>query len=230
MRPGVRMQIAAVIVAAGRGTRAGGGVPKQWRPLAGASSARFALEAFAAHPAITSLVLVLHPDDIKAGLAPDMVGLISVAGGATRSASVRAGLEAVENRADLVLIHDAARPCVSRDIIDGVIAALQTEKAAAPAIPVVDALWTGASGRVTGMTERQGLYRAQTPQGFHLDVILSAHRAFPDGADDDVALARRAGVEVAITAGDEDNMKITTPADFARAERILRARDGHQTG
>ena len=98
------------------------------------------------------------------------------------------------------------------------------------AVAVVDALWTGLDGFVTGTQDRAGLFRAQTPQGFALDLILDAHARFPDGADDDVGLARRAGHGVAITAGDEDNLKITLPEDFARAERILRARDGHQTG
>lgn len=221
------MKIAALIVAAGRGTRSGSALPKQWRPLAGATSADFVLDAFASHGGIDSIVLVVHPDDLAAGYVPHRPGVVIVHGGQTRSASVLAGLEALEGRTDLVLVQDAARPCVSRSVIDGVIAALSDAQAAAPAVAVVDALWTGDAGRVTGSVKRDGLFRAQTPQGFHLDMILAAHRAFPEGAEDDVALARRAGVEVAITPGDEDNLKITTPCDFARAERILRARDGH---
>jgi 2-C-methyl-D-erythritol 4-phosphate cytidylyltransferase len=221
------MEFATVIVAAGRGNRAGGGMPKQWRPLAGATSTGFALDAFLSHPEAGPVVLVVHPNDLAAGLVGQKTGVEVVSGGATRSISVRAGLLALRGRATHVLIHDAARPCVTHAIIDGVLAALRENKAAAPAIAVVDALWTGADSRVTGTAERNGLYRAQTPQGFHLSSILAAHEQFPEGADDDVALARCAGLDVAITPGDEDNLKITTPADFLRAERILRARDGH---
>ncbi|WP_300029981.1 2-C-methyl-D-erythritol 4-phosphate cytidylyltransferase [uncultured Roseobacter sp.] len=224
------MKTAAVIVAAGRGSRAGGGVPKQWRPLLGETVAAHSLRAFQRHPGIDQLVLVVHPDDSPAAPWPDMPGLLVVSGGDTRSASVLAGLAALEDRVQRVLIHDAARPCVSSEVIDGVLAALETAQAAAPAVPVVDALWTGADGLVTGTADRTGLFRAQTPQGFDLTKILAAHRDHPQGADDDVALARLNGHRVSITPGDEDNLKITMPADFARAERILRARDGHQTG
>ncbi|GFE50172.1 2-C-methyl-D-erythritol 4-phosphate cytidylyltransferase [Roseobacter cerasinus] len=224
------MKIAALIVAAGRGLRAGGAQPKQWQPLAGKSSTFFALRAFADHPDIAHLVLVLHPDDISADLTTGLPKAQIVAGGATRSASVFAGLQALDGRVDQVLIHDAARPCVSRQVIDGVIAALRETVAAAPAVAVVDALWRSAGGHVAEAVPRDGLFRAQTPQGFHLDAILAAHRAHPDGAADDVELARRAGFDVAITPGSEDNLKITLRDDFARAERILGARDGHQTG
>jgi 2-C-methyl-D-erythritol 4-phosphate cytidylyltransferase len=221
------MTFAAVIVAAGRGTRAGAGVPKQWRPLAGATSAGLALKAFADHPTITRIIIVMHATDIDDGAFVIPPGVEVVAGGATRSASVLAGLQHLEGRADHVLIHDAARPCVTKAVINGVISALQTHQAAAPALAVVDALWRGDAGMVSELATRDGLYRAQTPQGFALAPILAAHRAYPEGADDDVALALRAGIAVAMTPGDEDNLKITTPADFARAERILKARDGH---
>ncbi|MGA9252092.1 MAG: 2-C-methyl-D-erythritol 4-phosphate cytidylyltransferase [Roseobacter sp.] len=220
------MKVGAVIVAAGRGLRAGGGIPKQWRPLNGATSAQYAMHAFADHPGISKLVLVIHPDDLKTDLWPRTPASDVVAGGATRSASVLAGLMQLQGSVEAVLIHDAARPCVSPEIIDGVLAALIGTRAAAPALPVVDALWTGAAGRVTGTASRDGLYRAQTPQGFHLSDIIEAHQKFPDGAADDVEIARAAGLEVVITPGHEDNLKITTPADFARAEAILRARHG----
>jgi 2-C-methyl-D-erythritol 4-phosphate cytidylyltransferase len=188
------------------------------------------MQVFADHPRISELVLVLHPDDIDTDLWPRSPAARVVAGGDTRSASVRAGLSVLEGLVEAVLIHDAARPCVSSRVIDAVIDGLAQAAAAAPAVPVVDALWTGARGRVTGTASREGLFRAQTPQGFHLAPILAAHRQFPDAAADDVEIARRAGMEVLITEGDEDNLKITTPADFARAEAILRARHGHQTG
>lgn len=224
------MKIAAVIVAAGRGLRAGAGQPKQWRLLAGQTSAYYALRAFADHPDVQRLILVVHPDDFAGGDWPAEPRADVVSGGQTRSASVLAGLEALEGTAECVLIHDAARPCVSRSVIDGVIAALRTGPAAAPAVPVVDALWRGDAGHVAGTVSRDALYRAQTPQGFHLADILAAHRAHPDGASDDVELARRAGLTVAITPGSEDNLKITLPEDFLRAERILREQNGHKTG
>lgn len=221
------MKVGAVVVAAGRGLRAGGELPKQWHPLAGRPVAQHALTAFAHHPRVSELVLVLHPEDLETDLWPRMPQAEIAVGGATRSASVLAGLQKLSGRVDCVLIHDAARPCVTPEIIDGVLAALQSAQAAAPAVAVVDALWTGQGGRVTGTADRTGLFRAQTPQGFHLGAILDAYQTAPDGAADDVEIARRAGIDVAITPGGEDNLKITTPADFARAEAILRARNGH---
>ena len=214
---------AAIIVAAGRGLRAGGGVPKQWREIAGKSVAAHTLDVFRAHPGIGRIILVLHPDDMGGGVAPEAPGVEVVAGGATRAASVRAGLEAAEG-SDLVLIHDVARPLVTPEVIDRVLGALAEAPAAAPALPVTDALWTGAEDRVTGLQARDGLYRAQTPQGFRMPEILHAHREADEMALDDVAVARAAGLEVTIVAGDEDNLKITTPEDFGRAERILSAR------
>jgi 2-C-methyl-D-erythritol 4-phosphate cytidylyltransferase/2-C-methyl-D-erythritol 2,4-cyclodiphosphate synthase len=121
-----------------------------------------------------------------------------------------------------VLIHDVARPCVPSEVVRGVLAALDDHPAAAPALPVTDALWTGTDGEVTGTRDRDGLFRAQTPQGFHFGTILAAHRAFEGSAADDVAVARAAGHAVAITPGDENNLKITTPEDFQRAARQLR--------
>ncbi|RME13967.1 MAG: 2-C-methyl-D-erythritol 2,4-cyclodiphosphate synthase, partial [Alphaproteobacteria bacterium] len=175
-----------------------------------------------AHPAIGRLVLVLHPDDIALGAG--FPGALVVTGGATRDASVRAGLEALAaDPPDLVLIHDVARPLVPMEVIDRVIAALETSPGAAPALAVTDALWTGENGLVTGTRERAGLYRAQTPQGFRFEAILAAHRAHPGGAADDVEVARAAGLDVAIVEGDEANMKITGPGDFARAEQLMGA-------
>ncbi len=221
------MKVGAVIVAAGRGTRAGGGMPKQWRPLAGATVVAHTLRAFADHADISELVLVVHPDDLAGNFWPSVPTLAVVAGGATRCLSVLAGLQRLKNTVEAVLIHDAARPCVTKETIDDVILALATAPAAAPALPVVDALWTGENGRVTGTASREGLYRAQTPQGFHLPAILSAYEKSTDTAADDVEIARRAGLDVVIVPGDEDNLKITMPADFERAETILKRRNGH---
>ncbi len=220
------MTTAAIIVAAGRGIRAGGGVPKQWRPLAGATVLEQTLAVFDAHDRVDRLVVVLHPDDLAgADLAAEVVP-----GGATRRESVLAGLEALEGVCNRVLIHDAARPCVSAKVIDRVLAALDDAPGAAPALEVTDALWTGAEGVVTGAQDRSGLFRAQTPQGFHTQAILAAHRAFEGDAADDVEIARAAGLDVKIVEGDRDNIKITRAEDFARAEAILRGGMDIRTG
>ena len=209
---------AAIVTAAGRGTRAGG-EPKQWRDLRGRSILARSLDAFARFDRV---VLVVHPDDMARAIRDFAGGVTIVTGGETRAASVMAGLEALEGQATHVLIHDGARPLVSDAVIQGVIDALQGgAQAAAPALPVSDALWKGADGAVIGTTPRAGLFRAQTPQGFTLDQITNAHHLHPHDAADDVELALKAGMAVAITPGSEDNLKITFPADFSRAERIL---------
>ncbi|MGR3453343.1 bifunctional 2-C-methyl-D-erythritol 4-phosphate cytidylyltransferase/2-C-methyl-D-erythritol 2,4-cyclodiphosphate synthase [Pseudooceanicola sp.] len=213
------MRKAAIIVAAGRGLRAGGGLPKQWRPLAGRRVADWTLAAFEA-TGFERIVVVMHPDDHA---IPLPARVTRVTGGATRDASVRAGLEALaEDPPEIVLIHDIARPCVTPALVDRVCAALEQAEAAAPGLPVSDALWRGAEAQVTGTQDRSGLYRAQTPQGFRFDAIFSAHRAHCGGAADDVEVARAAGLPVTIVEGEESNIKITGPGDFARAEAILR--------
>lgn len=214
------MEIAAIIVAAGRGTRAGGDVPKQWRALHGRRVADWSVDAFLRHPRIDRVVLVLHPDDL--GQAEGFSDVLIATGGATRDASVQAGLEALAgDPPGLVLIHDVARPLVSAGVIDRVIGALAHAAGAAPALAVTDALWQGEAGLVAGARDRAGLYRAQTPQGFRYAAILAAHRTHPGGAADDVEVARHAGLDVAIVEGDEGNLKITGPADFARAEQLM---------
>ena len=218
------MTDAVIIVAAGRGTRAGGGLPKQWRDLAGQPVLARTVAAFAGFDRV---LVVLHPEDMLRGL--DLFGgsVTLIAGGATRDASVRAALEALEGSdVTRVLIHDGARPLVPRAVIDGVLAALVPHPAAAPALPVTDALWRGRDGMVAGTESREGLYRAQTPQGFRFPEILAAHRAHPGAAADDVEVARAAGLAVAITPGSEDNLKLTYAEDFARAAAILAARKG----
>lgn len=215
------MRTAAIIVAAGRGERAGGDVPKQWRKVAGRAVAVHALRAFDKHPRIDHLVMVLHRDDIDTNIWPTTPAADIVVGGASRSASVLAGLTCLNGRFDRVLIHDAARPCVSAVVIDRVLDALDHAPGAAPALPVVDALWSGTNGFVSGTADRTGLFRAQTPQGFHADAITKAHQQSNGDAADDVAVARAAGLKVAIVPGDEQNLKITQPEDFARAEQIL---------
>ena len=209
---------AVIVVAAGRGSRMGGEVPKQWQMLAGKPVIAHALAAFQG----LRVVLVIHPDDREraAGLGVELV-----TGGATRDASVLAGLCALEGSGvSRVLIHDGARPLVSRGMIDRLLAALDHHAGAAPALAVTDALWRGSDGLVDGTVDRTGLYRAQTPQAFHFAAILAAHRAHPGGALDDVQVARDGGLSVVIVQGDEDNMKLTFPGDFARAEAVLKGR------
>lgn len=218
------MRIAAIIVAAGRGTRAGGGLPKQWRDLCGVPVVAHAVAAFRT-ATITPIVVVIHTEDqarARALAAPDV---LLVEGAASRDGSVRAGLQALDGQSvDGVLIHDGARPLVSPDLIGRMALALATNVAAAPALPVSDALWRGDAGRVVATVPREGLFRAQTPQAFRLPQIVAAHANHPGGAADDVEVARAAGLDVAILPGDEDNIKVTWPEDFARAARILATR------
>ena len=211
--------VAVIVVAAGRGTRAGEGLPKQWRDLAGEPVLKRTLRAF---ENVGRIVLVLHPDDMLRGL--DLTGgrVTLVAGGQTRDESVRNALEMLAG-SDItrVLIHDGARPFASRALIGRVLAALDHTPAAAPALAVTDALWRGAAGKVAGLQSREGLYRAQTPQGFHFPAILAAHRAHPGGAADDVEVARAAGLDVTIVEGEEENIKLTFAEDFRRGAAIL---------
>ena len=209
---------AVILVAAGRGSRMGGGLPKQWRDLAGRPVLAWTVEAFRA-AGLTRLVLVIHPDDRPRA---EGLGLPWVAGGATRSDSVRAALEALAGDPPRrVLVHDGARPLVEPRLIHAVLAALDSHPAAAPALPVTDALWRGEGGQVTGVQAREGLFRAQTPQGFDFATLLAAYRAHPGEAPDDVAVVQASGVPVRITEGAESNLKLTYPDDFARAERWL---------
>ncbi|MCA0904793.1 bifunctional 2-C-methyl-D-erythritol 4-phosphate cytidylyltransferase/2-C-methyl-D-erythritol 2,4-cyclodiphosphate synthase [Ruegeria marisrubri] len=214
------MTTAAIIVAAGRGSRAGGGVPKQWRSLAGRRVADWTIERFRGQ--VDHIVLVLSGEDSAAWEEFRATDLILAAGGTDRAGSVRNGLAALADRnVQRVLIHDVARPCVTPRIITDVLNALETCPAAAPGLAVTDALWIGHEQVVTGMQDRSNLFAAQTPQGFHYDAITAAHAAHPGGAADDVEVARAAGLDVCIVPGDADNLKITRPEDFARAERIM---------
>jgi 2-C-methyl-D-erythritol 4-phosphate cytidylyltransferase/2-C-methyl-D-erythritol 2,4-cyclodiphosphate synthase len=219
------MTIAAIIVAAGRGTRAGGEKPKQWQNLNGASALSHTVAAFAQARGVDLIVVVLHPDDFER--AADLgQGVQIVAGGATRTASVRAALEALDGQdVTRVLIHDGARPLVSTLLIARMIAALDSHAAAAPALILSDALWQGVKGYVAGHQDRSGLYRAQTPQAFDFASILAAHRDYKGQAADDVEVARAAGLDVAIIEGEEENLKLTYPRDFHRAERLMADRD-----
>ncbi|MFN4201691.1 MAG: bifunctional 2-C-methyl-D-erythritol 4-phosphate cytidylyltransferase/2-C-methyl-D-erythritol 2,4-cyclodiphosphate synthase [Tabrizicola sp.] len=213
------MRTAVIIVAAGRGSRMGGEVPKQWQMLAGKPVLAHTLAAFAG----MQVLVVIHPDDRARAAA---LGVPLVEGGATRDASVLAGLQALEGSGvEAVLIHDGARPLVSRALIGRLLAALERHEGAAPGVGVTDALWRGAEGLVAGTVDRTGLYRAQTPQAFRYGPILAAHRVHGAGSLDDVQVARAAGLDVAIVEGEETNLKLTFPGDFARAEAILKGRE-----
>ena len=214
-------RVVALVVAAGRGNRFGGDLPKQWLELDGRPLLRHALGAFAAHPDIAEVRAVIHPDD-RARYEAASAGLRlnpPIHGGATRQESVRLGLEALaENPPDLVLIHDGARPFVDPGLIHRVLKSLKTGKGAIPALPVHDTLKRGKDGIIVGTEPRDGLFRAQTPQGFHFAEILAAHRA-ASGREltDDAAVLEASGVPVALVEGAEDNVKITTRVDLARA-------------
>lgn len=218
--------IAVVIVAAGRGERAGGAVPKQYVPLFGKPVLRWTAEAFAGH----TLQCVIGPED-EAAYAEAMWGLKAltpVAGGPTRQHSVMHGLEALAHlKPDYVLIHDAARPLVSHAVIDGVIDALKAgADAAVPLLPVADTLRKREDGKWVTVP-RGDLLRAQTPQGFRFEKILKAHRDHKMHATtDDMALAELAGLYIVDVPGEEANLKITTGRDFAMAEQLISARLG----
>ncbi|MEC7256957.1 MAG: 2-C-methyl-D-erythritol 2,4-cyclodiphosphate synthase [Pseudomonadota bacterium] len=223
------MTTAALILAGGRGTRAGGDVAKQWQSIAGRPLLDHAVDAFAALPEIDVIALVL-PEGAPQQADYAARGFVTATAGADRAGSVRYGLAALAPFApERVLIHDGARPCIVAGTIRAVLAALGTAPAAAPGLAVTDALWTGEAGQVTGTRDRTGLFAAQTPPGFHYTAICAAHAAHPGGAADDVAVARAPGLPVAIVPGDADNIKVTQPADFARADRIIRSRYMAQT-
>jgi len=220
----------ALIVAAGRGHRAGQGLPKQYRMLAGQSVLRRSCLAFLRHPKIDTVRVVIHPDDNDLYTESiDGLGLMPpVHGGPTRQISCCNGLESLNDLAPRhVLIHDAARPFVNSVTLDSVLDALAGAPAAIAAIPVTDTLKkSSADNRIAGTLERAGLWRAQTPQGFHYREILAAHLAQAGTAlTDDAAVAEAAGMAVTLAPGNEDNFKITTEDDFARAERMLGAGD-----
>jgi 2-C-methyl-D-erythritol 4-phosphate cytidylyltransferase/2-C-methyl-D-erythritol 2,4-cyclodiphosphate synthase len=223
--------IAALIVAAGRGERAGGTVAKQYRRLAGRPMVRRSVEAFAKR---ADLIQVVIGADQARDYGAAMQGfdcLPPVGGGATRQQSARNGMEAlVAHKPDLVLIHDAARPLVSSALIDRVIAALADADAAIPLLAVADTLKRETNGTWTTIP-RQELLRAQTPQGFRFAAILRAHREFATrDLTDDMALAELADLKIASVPGEDTNMKITSPEDFATAERLLSAGGDFRTG
>lgn len=222
-------RLAILIVAAGKGVRAGGGLPKQYALLLGKPMLRWTLEAFADYP--EALVQVMIGPDQRGFYDAAVAGLNlrpAGIGGATRQQTVRRGLELLEPEApDFVLIHDAARPFVSNRLIDEVIEALQAgADGAVPHVPVSDTLRKLEDGKWVTVP-REGLLRAQTPQGFCFSAILAAHRAYAaQEVTDDTALAELAGHTIVATLGETNNMKVTTPEDFTTAQIFLAARLG----
>ncbi len=224
----------ALVVAAGRGRRFGGEVPKQYLDIGGLPVLRHAVLSFLDHPEVDAVCPVIDPGD-RAHFDAATAGLDlmdPVAGGAERQESVRLGLESlVRLDPERVLIHDAARPLVSARIISAILAALERAVGAVPALPVGDTLKRGAGGMIDGTVERHGLWRVQTPQGFRYAEILAAHREFAGRhLTDDAAVAEEAGLPVALVEGAEENLKVTTVDDLRRAEEILGAAPVMRTG
>ena len=217
------VRCAALIVAAGRGSRFGGDIPKQWRDLNKRPVLRHSLATLAMHPSIQDVCTVIHPDD-RAFYDRAAQGLSlpePIIGGDKRQSSVRLGLEALmklPKPPDLVLIHDGARPFVDPGLIGRILEALSHHQGVIPALAVTDSLKQLEDGIVRSRP-RDGLWRAQTPQGFHFKDILMAHRQAEDlDLTDDAAIAELAGLDVVLVAGSESNFKITSADDLSRAE------------
>ena len=219
------MTTVAIIVAAGKGNRAGGKVPKQWRSLAGKLVIDWSIDAFKNHSLIDFVVVVLpknktiHRNDV-----------MTCTGGKSRSLSVYNGLVAARNLSpNKVLIHDVARPAVSEDTITDIILEINEETGAAPGLPISDALWKISDGEVQNTLNRNFIFRAQTPQGFPYAKILKAHEdQSSHSVFDDVELAKKIGLKVILKSGRRDNMKITTPEDFIKMSKILVKKVGYK--
>lgn len=229
------MTVTALIVAAGSGERLGGDVPKQYRPIGGKPVLRHAIERLAAHPRLDQVRVVIAARD-EGRFRDATTGLAAgspIVGGATRQESVRRGLEALalEGPPDVVLIHDAARPFCPPEVIERLLKALKTHPAAVPALPAADTLMRG-KGRQLGETvDRTHLNRVQTPQAFHFQRILEAHRQkASESFTDDATLARAANIGVVRVEGDEALSKLTFEGDFRRAEERLASKLIPRTG
>jgi len=226
--------VAALIVAAGRGVRSGQEIPKQYVPIAGEPVLRRSIQALQACPLVGPVQVVIHPQDeplYRAAVDGLQAILPPVDGGETRQNSVFRGLKALQDTApDIVLIHDGARPFVTRNLVERVVGGVSADEGAVPALPVADTL-RRADGDVLGETvSRDRLQAMQTPQGFPFAAILKAHRdAQAGGRDDltdDAALFQIAGHAVRMVAGERNNIKLTQPGDFAYAEAIMT--DGYE--
>jgi 2-C-methyl-D-erythritol 4-phosphate cytidylyltransferase / 2-C-methyl-D-erythritol 2,4-cyclodiphosphate synthase len=220
------MRISALLMAAGRGARFGAELPKQYLPLLGRPVLRHAADALLRDGLVDRILPVCAAgEEVRVAAVLDgLPALPPVAGGETRQASVRAGLEALAGSPpDAVLVHDAARPVVPPGTVARLIAALETAPGAIPAQRVTDTLKRGEAGRILGTQPREGLFRAQTPQAFRFPVLLAAHRAAVGEATDDAQLLEAAGQAVALVEGSESNVKITFPDDLGRVAASLSA-------
>ena len=228
-----RGRIVALVVAAGSGSRAGGEIPKQYREIAGKPLLVHALDRLR-HPAIDAIQVVIGEgrESLYRGAIGDRALLPPVIGGAERRHSVARGLGAIaaQGGAKAVLIHDAARPFLPSQVIERLVAALSDSAGAVPVMPIVDTLAAGGAN-LGPVVPRDGLYAVQTPQAFRFDAIRNAHDLWSGGeATDDAQMARAAGLDVKLVAGDRMLDKITHPEDFARAELLLAARMVSRTG
>lgn len=214
------MKIIAIIVAAGRGTRAGGRSPKQWQHLGNKRMIDHSIDLFKNIPRINTVMVVLHSDDLHLLNRNDV---LFTQGGSTRSESVKSGLKALQQteHPDYVLIHDAARPSTPLALINEVIDNLEKANAVSPALPVTDTLWEVIDEKVIQTKSRNNIWRAQTPQGFKFNTILDAHSVSTSTKTDDVEVAISAGVQVKVINGSEKNIKITTAEDFERVMAVL---------
>jgi 2-C-methyl-D-erythritol 4-phosphate cytidylyltransferase/2-C-methyl-D-erythritol 2,4-cyclodiphosphate synthase len=224
------MTTTALIVAAGSGSRMGGGVPKQYQLLGGKPVLRWAVEALIGHPAIKCTRVVIGRGQQK--LAAAALGDIDVGplieGGAERADSVRAGLNAITG--DAVLVHDAARPFCPREVVDRLVAQLEFFEGAAPVLPVGDTLARG-SDQLGESVDRAGMVRVQTPQAFRLEALRLAYAAWSGTSPtDESTVVRASGMSVATVDGDPVLDKLTTPADFERAQQWLGGRLSSRTG
>ena len=224
------MTVTALIVAAGKGERLGGGIPKQYRMLGGKPVLRWAVESLIRHPAVQRARVVIgrgQQEMAAAALQGLDVGEF-VEGGAERADSVRSGLAAVSS--DAVLVHDAARPFCPAAVIDRLVASLEFHEGAAPVLPVGDTL-ARAEGALAEAVDRAGLVRVQTPQAFRLDDLEAAYgRWSGPSATDEATVVRAAGMTVAAVQGDPALEKVTLPSDFDRAEQWLAGRLSPRTG
>jgi len=216
------MAFSSIVVAAGTGSRAGGA--KQWRPLGGKPVIRWSVEALLG--AGCDEIIVVLSDGAEAEAATALEGLTSwraVRGGAQRADSVRAGLAALLRTDRAVLIHDAARPFLKPELIDALLSALTTADGAIPALPIADTLKRGLDGTVTDTVDRTDLWRAQTPQAFMADRLITAYAVWPadETPTDDAAVVERDGGRIALVPGDPRLMKLTYPEDFAMAEAFI---------
>jgi 2-C-methyl-D-erythritol 4-phosphate cytidylyltransferase/2-C-methyl-D-erythritol 2,4-cyclodiphosphate synthase len=214
------MKIIALILAAGRGTRAGSAIPKQWQNLGNRRIIDHSIDLFKNISRINNVMVVLHPDDLHLLNRNDV---LFTTGGHTRSESVKFGLEALKQNEmpDYVLIHDAARPTTPLTVINNVLDSLDTADAVSPGLPVTDTLWEVIDQEVMQTKSRKNIWRAQTPQGFNFKKILDAHLANSSTATDDVEVATSAGMKVKVIHGSEKNIKITTAEDFDRVTAVL---------